>query len=215
MQKRKCSLGLDSLFKGCSSSVLQTPSRATIETTCHLGIPPRAVAHHKYPPPSHPHLLPTLFFFLRSTTWRINSKKTTNGLKASFLTHLFCPGKIAKLKGGHCRDHPQTPTWQPRTAFPHATRGTSALYPGPFRGAHSTLKSSTRTVLFLVRICCPDLGSLGHKTRVILSHFRQPVTACILPPTERNDRNNGKSSPTISDRCLQSDDDSSTASAPS
>nr|CAN60329.1 hypothetical protein VITISV_015027 [Vitis vinifera] len=107
------------------------------------------------------------------------------------------------------------PTWQPRTASSHATRGTSALYPGPLRGAHDTLKSSTQTVLFLVRICCPDLGSLGRKTQAILSHFRQPVIACIPPSAKGKDKNDGKSSPTISDSRLQSNDDSATASAPS
>ena len=55
------------------------------------------------------------------------------------------------------------PTWQPRTTSPQATRGTPALYPGPLRGAHGTLKSSTRTMLSLVWICCPGLWSLSCK----------------------------------------------------
>ena len=65
----------------------QTPNRVAIETTCRLEIIPKMAARHKY--------LPSL-----STTCHVNPKKETNGLNASFLTHLFCPDKIARLKGG-------------------------------------------------------------------------------------------------------------------
>ncbi|RVX05860.1 hypothetical protein CK203_023752 [Vitis vinifera] len=57
--------------------------------------------------------------------------------------------------------------------------------------------------------------ALGGKTQAILSHFRQPVIACIPPSAKGKDKNDGKSSPTISDSRLQSNDDSATASAPS
>ena len=119
----------------------QVPNRATVETTCRLEIPPRTAACHKYSP-------------FRNTTWHINPKKEMKGLKASFLTRLFCPGKIVRLKGGHCRDHPQTPTWQSRTAPLQGTCGTSILYPDSLRRAYDTLKPTIRTTHSLVRICC-------------------------------------------------------------
>ena len=50
--------------------------------------------------------------------------------------------------------------------------------------------------------------------RIILSHFRQPVIARILPPTEQKDKNDDKSfPPTISDSRLQGNDGSATTSA--
>ena len=123
----------------------QVPNRATVETTCRLEIPPRTATRHKYSP-------------FCNTTWHINPKKEMKGLKASFLTRLFCPGKIVRLKGGHCRDHPQTPTWQSRTAPLQGTRGTSTPYPNSLQGAYDTLKPTVRTTPSLVWICCPDLA---------------------------------------------------------
>ena len=79
------------------------------------------------------------------------------------------------------------------------TRHTQILYPA---GRCSLLSG------YVVR-------TLGRKTRAILSHFRQPITARIPSPAERKDRDDGKSSPTISDSRLQSDDDSATVSVPS
>ncbi|RVW90984.1 hypothetical protein CK203_044164 [Vitis vinifera] len=40
----------------------------------------------------------------------------------------------------------------------------------------------------------------------LLSHPRQPAIAHVPPPAERKDKNDGRSSPTISDSCLQGDD---------
>ena len=55
-----------------------------------------------------------------------------------------------------CRDHPQTPTWQPHTAPLHGICGTPTLYPNPLRGAYDTLKPTIQTIPSLVRICCPN-----------------------------------------------------------
>ena len=117
----------------------QTPNRVAIETTCRLEIIPKMAARHKY--------LPSL-----STTCHVNPKKETNGQKASFLTRLLCPDKIARLKGGHCRDHPQTHVWQHRRAFLYGTPGTSTLYPDSLRGAYGILKLVIRTT----PLSCPD-----------------------------------------------------------
>ena len=117
----------------------QTPNRIIIETTCCLEIIPKMAARHKY--------LPSL-----STTCHVNPKKETNGQKASFLTRLLCPDKIARLKGGHCRDHPQTHVWQHRRAFLYGTPGTSTLYPDSLRGAYGILKLVIRTT----PLSCPD-----------------------------------------------------------
>ena len=157
-------------------------------------------ARHKY--------LPSL-----STTCHVNPKKETNGLKASFLIRLFCPDKIARLKGGHCRDHPQTHTWQHRKAFLYGTRGTSTLCPDSLRGAYGILKLIIRTT----PLFCSDVLSglsasvltknLGRKTqdiivyaarsmlnRTLLGHFRQLVTTYTPPPAEQKDMADGKSS---------------------
>ena len=121
----------------------QAPNGAAIETTCRLEIIPKTTACHKY--------LPSL-----STTCHVNPKKETKGLKTSFLTRLFCPGKVANLKGGHCMDHPQTPTWQSRMAPLQGTHGTPTLYLDFLRGAYDTLKPIIWTIPSLVRICCSD-----------------------------------------------------------
>ena len=145
----------------------QAPNRTTIETTCRLEIPPRTAARHKYPP-------------FRNTTWQINPKKETKGLKASFLTRLFCPGKIAMLKGRHCRDHPQTPTWQPHTALPQGTRGTSTLYPDSLRGGirHSQTHGLNDPLSCPNMLPHPDLHYQKHFRR---DHDRSPQTTCHSP----------------------------------
>ena len=114
-----------------------------------------------------------------------------------------------------CRDHPPNSHVATLHSIPPCNTWHDNSSRVPPRGAHGTLKSSTRTMLSLVRIYCPDPGNLGRKTRVILSHFRQPVTARILPPVEQKDRNDGKLPPMTSDSRLQNDDDSTTASVPS
>ena len=139
------SRGLDSLFKGCDSSILQTTRRPiALPSKRHAAwksLQERRLAINTPLPQHHVAHKP---------------QKETKGLKTSFLTRLFCPGKIAKLKGGHCRDHPQTPTWQPRIAPLHGTRGTPTLYLDSLRGAYGTLKPTILTISSLVRICCPD-----------------------------------------------------------
>ena len=57
-----------------------------------------------------------------------------------------------------CRDHSQTPTWQPGTTPLHGTCGTLTLYLDPLRGAYDTLKPTIQTIPSLVWICCPDLA---------------------------------------------------------
>nr|CAN81620.1 hypothetical protein VITISV_021703 [Vitis vinifera] len=83
------------------------------------------------------------------------------------------------------------------------------LYPSP-PGGHTTLSNilpERRSTLsgYIVRI-------ISRKTQAMLSHLRQPVTARIPLPTERKDRSDGKSPPTISDSRLQGDDDSAITS---
>ena len=104
-------------------------------------------------------------------------------------------------------------TWQPRRAFLHGTRGTSTLCLDSRRGACDILKLVVQTT----PLSCPDVlsepsasvltKSLGRETQAIivytarsmldetlLSHFRHPVTAYILPPAERKGKDDGKSS---------------------
>ena len=130
-----------------------------------------------------------------------------NRLKTSFLTRIFYQGKIARLKGGHCRNHPQTHTWQPRRAFLYGTRGTSTLCPDSLRRTYDILKLVIRTT----PLSYPDIlfgpnariltKSLGREMKAIivytaksmldgtlLSQFKQPVTAYTPPLVERKDR---------------------------
>ena len=53
------------------------------------------------------------------------------------------------------------------------------------------------------------------KKQALLSHPKQPVTAHVSPLVERKDKSDGKSPPTISDSCLQGDDDSAITSGTS
>ena len=86
-------------------------------------------------------------FRLRTATWHDKRKKQPKFQNHHFfLTRPFCPGKIARLKGGHCRDPPLSP---------RGTRGMLALSGAP-RGAHDTLKYYTWTVLYSIQIHCPD-----------------------------------------------------------
>ena len=132
-------------------------------------------------------------FRLCTATWHNKRKKKQPKFQNHhFLTRSFCPGKIAKLKGGHCRD-----------PLPPMTRG-AHLYPGPL-GGHTTLSN------IIPRRCSILSGFIvwiiDCKKQALLSHPRQPITAHVPPPAERKDRSNGKSLPTISNSRLQGDDD--------
>ena len=120
----------------------QAPNGAAIETTCRLEIIPKTTTCHKY--------LPSL-----STTCHVNPKKETKGLKTSFLTRLFCPGKIDRLKGGHYRDHPQTHTCcVEHSSMGHAAHQLSIRIPS---GGHTAfLNSSSKRPHSPIRTSCPD-----------------------------------------------------------
>nr|CAN73281.1 hypothetical protein VITISV_040611 [Vitis vinifera] len=100
-----------------------------------------------------------------------------------------------------------------RRAFLHGTRGISTLYPDSLKGAYDILKLVIQTTL----LSCLDIlskpntsvltKSLSRETQailvytarstldgIILSHFRQPVTAYTPPPAEQKDRDGSKSS---------------------
>ena len=107
---------------------------------------------------------------------------------------------------------------------PRRPRGNPAQHPPMRHVAHqlsTQVPSRGHTALSnpLPGQCSPLFGyvvrTYGRKTQVMLSHFRQPVITRISPPAERKDRNDGKSSPTISNSRLQNDDDSTITSVSS
>ena len=125
----------------------------------------------------------------------------------------FLPGQNSQVKRGHCRDHPQTHTWQHRRAFLYGTCGTSTLCSDSLRGAYGILKLIIRTT----PLSCPDVlsgpsasvltKSLGRETQdiivyaarsmldgTLLGHFKQLVTTYTPSPAERKDMDDGKSS---------------------
>ena len=141
----------------------------------------------------------------------MSAKSKPKFQKQSFLTRPFCPGKINKLKGGHCRDPSLDDTW--RAPLPGSTL---AAPPPPEEDTGRTpLSGSPREEHTVLASIMPGRQYIlsGHIVRIIdcskqalLSHPRQPATAHVLPPAERKDKSDGRSPPTISDSRLQGDD---------
>ena len=125
------SRGLDSLFKGCDSSVLQTTRRPTA---------PLSKRHATWKSPQERRLAINTPLPQHHVAHR--PQKSNQGFKCIIFNPPFLPGKIARLKGGHCRDHPQTPTWQPNTTPPppkgHMAPQLSIRIPS---GGHMTLSN--------------------------------------------------------------------------
>ena len=146
----------------------------------------------------------------------INAKKQQKFQNHHFLTRPFCLSKITRLKGGHCRDPPDG-TWR-------APLSGSTLSVPPKRTCDAPhLSGSPRGHTALLNIIpgrCSIISGfivriIDCKKKALLNHPRQPVTAHVAPPVERKDKSDGKSSPTISNSHLQSDDDSAITSGTS
>ena len=124
---------------------------------------PRMVARHKCPP----------FFSPPQHYVAHQIQKATKGSKVSFLTRPFCPDKIVRLKGRHCREPPRRPRGNParHTARQHVA------YQLPIRvlsRGHTTLSNP------LPGRCSPMSRCVVWTYEALVvkcepSHFRQPV----------------------------------------
>ena len=166
--------------------------------------------------------------------WSINPKRN-EGAKDIIFNPPFLPGQSSQFKRGALYGPPPNT----HVATPHGTPPGDTWHTNSLSGFPQGSIRHSQTHYLDDPLSCSDMffrpnasnliKSLGRETRTslvyttisifdgtILSHFRQPVTAHIPSPIERNDRNDGKSfPPTIFDSRLQGNDGSATTSAPS
>ena len=141
---------------------------------------------------------PTIVFFRLF----LNSLMTTSDRMECVVDHLLVlMHHLLPIVGNPPNVHVATPRSIPPCDTWHASSqsGSPQALSNPLPGRCSPLSG------YVVR-------TIGRKTHAMLSHLRQLVTTHILSPAKRKDRNDDKSSSTISDSRLQNDDDSAITS---